>query len=140
MSLGVVPSRDESLDRFDQIVNRTEVPVADYSMGNHREQKLDLVEPRAVGGSVVTENWWRREELNRLLDSQPASEKVPNSPLKSRRFSDFSEDKADPKTAQKDLDNPEKPDRVRSGQQKSSKRLNSRVKTGWFCGRLSWIG
>jgi transcriptional regulator with XRE-family HTH domain len=51
--------------------------------------------------------------LNRPLDSHPAGERVPDSPVKSRRFTDFSEDKGDPKTAQQDLDNPEKPDRVR---------------------------
>src|SRR5271166_3562379 len=53
VSLAVVPARDEPLDRFDQLVNATEVPVAEYSTGNDREPKLDLVEPRAVGGSVV---------------------------------------------------------------------------------------
>jgi hypothetical protein len=44
---------------------------------------------------------------------------VLDSPAQSRRFSDFSEDTGDPKTTQKDLDNPEKPDRVRSGNGKA---------------------
>jgi hypothetical protein len=53
-----------------------------------------------------------------LTDSQPFTEKVSDSLAKSRPFSDFSEDEGDPKTTQKDQDNPEKPDRVRSAKRK----------------------
>jgi hypothetical protein len=55
MSLGVVPPRDETLDRGDELVNGTAVSMAEYPTRNDREPKLDLVEPRAVGGSVVKE-------------------------------------------------------------------------------------
>ena len=53
-------------------------------------------------------------ELNRPQDSHPATEKVLDSPAESGTFSDFAEGRGRPKTAQKGLNNPEKPDRVRS--------------------------
>jgi hypothetical protein len=57
-------------------------------------------------------------ELNRPRDSQPVTEKVLDSPANPPSFSDFPEDEGDPKTAEKDPDNPEKPDPVRSGKQR----------------------
>ena len=59
-------------------------------------------------------------ELNRPRDSQPATEKVLDSAAKSKSFGDFPEDERGPKMAEKDPNNPEKPDPVRSP--KSSKR------------------
>jgi hypothetical protein len=57
-------------------------------------------------------------ELNRPLDSRSIVEKVLDSPAKSMNFSDFPEDQGGPKTAAKDPDNLEKPDRGRSAKRK----------------------
>jgi hypothetical protein len=56
----------------------------------------------------------RREELNRPQDLDRPTDKVLDSPAKSRAFSDFTKDHGGPKTAQKDPNNPGKPDGVRS--------------------------
>jgi hypothetical protein len=52
--------------------------------------------------------------LNRPQGSQPATEKVLDFPAKAGSFSDFPVDDSDPKMAEKDPHNPEKPDPVRS--------------------------
>jgi hypothetical protein len=65
---------------------------------------------------------WRRGELNRPQDSQPATEKVLDSPAKSGAFGDFPRDRDRPNTARKGLNNPEKPDRVRSAKKKRQDR------------------
>jgi hypothetical protein len=49
--------------------------------------------------TMISESWLR--ELNRPQDSGPSTEKVLDSPAKSRTFSDFPEDQGGPKTAQK---------------------------------------
>jgi hypothetical protein len=59
-------------------------------------------------------SWWRRGELNRRRDPDSNTAKVLDSLAKSRTFGDWPEDQREPKTAQKDFNNPEKPDRVRS--------------------------
>jgi hypothetical protein len=54
----------------------------------------------------------RRGELNRPLDSPPATEKVLDFPAESKSFNDFPEGREDgPKTASKDPNNHGKPDR-----------------------------
>ena len=55
--------------------------------------------------------------MNRLQDSQSATEKVLDFPAKAGSFSDFPVDDSDPKMAEKDPHNPEKPDPVRSGKE-----------------------
>ncbi len=56
--------------------------------------------------------------MNRPRDWGVATDKVLDSPAKSRRSGDFSEDKGGPKKAEKDPANPEKPDRARSAKKK----------------------
>ncbi len=58
--------------------------------------------------------WGRRGELNHPQDSDLLTEKVLDSPAKSRTFAAFEQTDAGPKRAQKDPNNPEKPDQVRS--------------------------
>jgi hypothetical protein len=53
MSLGVIPSRDEAFECFDRLLNRTEVAMSEHSASNDCKPQLDLIEPRAVGRSVV---------------------------------------------------------------------------------------
>jgi hypothetical protein len=54
--------------------------------------------------------------LNKPLDSQPATEEVLYLPAKSTTFCEFPQDEGGPKKAEKDPDNLEKPDRVRSAE------------------------
>ena len=60
--------------------------------------------------------------MKRPRESSPATEKVLDTPANSSSFSDFPEDEGDPKTAEKDADNPEKPDRVRSAKREPRNR------------------
>jgi len=70
---------------------------------------------RILGASEFpTEFWWRRGELNRHRNPNSYTVKVLDSPTKSSTFGHSPEDLGEPKTAQTDPNNPEKPDRVRS--------------------------
>jgi hypothetical protein len=60
--------------------------------------------------------------LNRPRDSQPDIEKVLDSTAKSKSSCHFLEGEKGPKMAEKDPDNPEKPDRVRSAKKKPQER------------------
>src|SRR5215831_17438533 len=48
-----VPPLDETVERFDELIHRTEIAMSKHPEGNDSEPQLDLVEPRAVGRSVV---------------------------------------------------------------------------------------
>jgi hypothetical protein len=61
-------------------------------------------------------------ELNRTQGSDVSTEKPLDFPAKSSGYGDFFEDHIGPKTAAKHLQNPEKPDRVRSVKRKPGKR------------------
>jgi hypothetical protein len=52
--------------------------------------------------------------LSAPRDSNPTTENVLDSPAKPTSFAALLQDKAGPKKAEKDPNNPEKPDRVRS--------------------------
>jgi hypothetical protein len=53
-------------------------------------------------------------ELNRPRDPQPATGEVLDSPTKSKSFGDYPENERGSKMAEKDPNNPEKPDPVQS--------------------------
>src|SRR5215472_1410597 len=48
-----VPPLEEPFERFDELIHRTEIAMTKHPAGNDREPQLDLVEPRAMGRSVV---------------------------------------------------------------------------------------
>jgi hypothetical protein len=66
--------------------------------------------------------WWRRGELNRPRNSDSLTGKVLDPPAKSGASGDLPEHFGRPKMAQKDPNNPEKPDRVRSAKKKPQER------------------
>ena len=83
----------------------------------------------APGGMKINsdfrDNLVEAGELNRPRNSDSLAGKVLDSPAKSGTFTDFPDDRGRPKTAQKSLYNPEKPDRVRSGKCGTKRPKNS---------------
>ena len=53
MSFLGVPRLDEAFERCDELSHRTEIAMVEHPADDDREPQLDLVEPRAVGRSVV---------------------------------------------------------------------------------------
>jgi hypothetical protein len=83
----------------------------------------------APGGMKINsdfrDNLVEAGELNRPRNSDSLAGKVLDSPAKSGAFGDLPEDFGRPKTAQKDPNTPEKPDRVRSGKCGTKRPKNS---------------